>query len=122
MANKIVHFEIMGPDGDQVKSFYEGLFDWNTQAVDGFDGYHMIDAEQSGVGGAVGKGGENMPQYFTMYVEVADVDAHLAKAEDLGGKTIMPKMTIPGMVTFGLFADPAGNIVGLVEEDTPAAG
>jgi len=28
---------------------------------------------------------------------------------------------IPGTVTFGLFADPAGNLVGLVEAETPAA-
>jgi hypothetical protein len=28
---------------------------------------------------------------------------------------------IPGMVTFGLFTDPAGNLVGLVEAETPPA-
>jgi len=32
----------------------------------------------------------------------------------------MPRTEIPGVVTFGLFNDPAGNLVGLVEEDTPS--
>lgn len=121
MGNKIVHWELMGPDGDALQSFYADLFGWETEAVPGFDSYHMVNAEHSGVGGAVGKGSEEMPQYQTIYVEVPDVDKHLAKAEQLGGKTIMPKMVIPGTVTFGLFADPAGNMVGVVEEETPAA-
>ena len=32
----------------------------------------------------------------------------------------MPRTVIPGIVTFGLFGDPAGNMVGIVEEETPA--
>ena len=119
--HKIVHWELMGPDGEAVRSFYEGMFGWKTEAVPGFDSYHMVAAESSGVGGAVGQGGDQMPQYQTMYVQVANVDEHLAKAESLGGKTLMPRTVVPGTVTFGLFTDPAGNMVGLVEEETPPA-
>ena len=122
MANRIVHWELMGPDGDQLKGFYGELFGWQSEAVPGFDSYHMVDAEQTGgVGGAVGKGSEAMPQYMTFYVQVDSVDEHLAKAEAAGGSTVMPKMVIPGTVTFGLFADPAGNVVGVVEAETPPA-
>jgi predicted enzyme related to lactoylglutathione lyase len=119
MGNKIVHWELMGPDGDALKSFYGDLFGWETEAVPGFDAYHMVSAESSGLAGAVGKGNEQMPQYQTMYVEVPDVDKHLAKAEELGGKTAMPRTVIPDVVTFGMFTDPAGNMVGVVEADTP---
>ena len=121
MGNKVVHFELMGPDGDQMKDFYGKLFGWETQAVEGFDGYHMVDAEQAGIGGAVGKGNEKMPNYMTVYVQVPDVDKHLAMAEEGGGQTVMPKTVVPGTVTFGLFTDPAGNMVGVVEEETPPA-
>jgi hypothetical protein len=31
----------------------------------------------------------------------------------------MPVMTIPDMVTFGLFADPEGHVVGVVASATP---
>jgi predicted enzyme related to lactoylglutathione lyase len=121
MGNKIVHWELMGPDGDALKTFYSTLFDWESEAVPGFDSYHMVNADNAGVGGAVGKGGDQMPQYQTMYVEVASVDDHLAKAEELGGSTVMGRTVVPGTVTFGLFTDPAGNLVGVVEEDTPPA-
>lgn len=121
MANKIVHWELMGPDGDSLKSFYSELFGWQTEAVPGFDSYHMVAEDSSGLAGAVGQGNDEMPQYQTMYVQVPDVDKHLAQAEGLGGKTVVPKMVIPGTVTFGLFTDPAGNMVGVVEEETPPA-
>jgi predicted enzyme related to lactoylglutathione lyase len=119
--HKIVHWELMGPDGDAMKRFYEGLFGWKTEPVPGFDAYHMVAEESSGLTGAIGKGGEQMLQYQAMYVQVANVDEHLAKAEGLGGKTVMPRTVVPGIVTFGMLTDPAGNMVGVVEEETPAA-
>jgi hypothetical protein len=121
MAHRIAHWELMGPDGGKLAGFYRDLFGWETQAPPGFDTYHMVDAEQAGVGGAVGQGSAEMPSYQAIYVEVASVDEHLAKAEAGGGVTIMPRTVLPGMVTFGLFTDPAGNVVGLVEEETPSA-
>ena len=121
MANPIVHFEMMGPDAAVQRDFYEGMFGWKTEPVPGFDGYHMVAADQAGLGGAVGKGPEQMPQYMTVYVQVDDIDAHLAKIGSAGGTTVMPRTVIPGTVTFALFTDPAGNVVGLVESETPAA-
>ena len=35
----------------------------------------------------------------------------------MGGKTVMPTTEIPNMVTFAMFSDPDGNIVGLVKAD-----
>lgn len=119
MSNKIVHWELMGPDGDALKGFYADLFGWKSEPVPGFDAYHMVGAESSGLAGAVGKGGEQMPSYQAMYVEVPDVDKHLAKAEELGGRTVMPRTVVPDIVTFGMFTDPAGNLVDVVEEDAP---
>lgn len=121
MAHEIVHWELMGPDGDALKGFYEGLFGWETEAVPGFDGYNLVAAEQAGIGGAVGKGSEDMPSYLTLYVQVDVVDEHLAKAEAAGAATVVSKTVVPGMVTFGLFSDPAGNVVGVVEAETPPA-
>ncbi len=52
---------------------------------------------------------------MTFYVAVPDLAACLAKAESLGGKTLVPPTEIPGMVTFALFQDPEGNPIGLVK-------
>jgi len=50
-------------------------------------------------------------------VEVDDLQAHLDKAEQMGGRTIMPLTKIPGMVTFALFADSEGQVIGLVKSE-----
>ena len=121
MGNPIVHWEIMAPDGDKLGAFYNDIFDWQAETTEGFESYYLVDAEKTGVGGAVGKGPEGMPSYLTIYVEVADIDQHLAKIEGAGGSTVMPRTVIPGVVTFAMFADPAGNTVGLVEPgESPA--
>ena len=120
-SHKIVHWELMGPDAPALNSFYHDLFGWKSEEVPGFGGYSMVSADDSGVAGAIGAGNEHMPSYQAMYVEVESVDEHLAKVEAAGGKTVAPRTIIPGMVTFGMFEDPAGNLVGLVEAETPAA-
>ena len=51
-----------------------------------------------------------------VYAQVDDADAYLAKAQELGGKIIMPAMEVPGMgIRVGLFEDPEGNRFGVVQ-------
>lgn len=121
MVHKVVHWEIMGGEEGALPRFYSELFGWSMQTPPGFPDYHMVDAGQSGVGGAVGSGDEQTPRRVTLYVEVDDATAHLAKAEAAGGTTVMPRTVLPGMVAMAMFADPAGNIVGLVEAEVPPA-
>ena len=52
--------------------------------------------------------------HVTFYVEVDDPHAALDKIEQLGGKTVVP-VTEMEMVTFALFADPEGHVVGVVK-------
>jgi len=115
MANPIVHWELMGPDGDAQKEFYAKIFDWKFTTPDGFGSYHMTEGDDMGVNGALGQGSEEMPSYQCIYVGVDDIDAKLEEIEEAGGKTVVPRTEIPDMVTFAMFQDPAGNFVGIVE-------
>jgi predicted enzyme related to lactoylglutathione lyase len=121
VAGHIVHWEIMGPDGDALNEFYCRMFGWKSEAVPGFDSYHMVGADQAGMGGAVGKGGDDMLTYMTFYIEVDSIDEQLRKITSAGGITIMPRTVVPGTVVFAMFQDPAGNVVGLVEPGEPPA-
>jgi uncharacterized protein len=118
--NPIVHWELMGADGEALKGFYTSIFDWQLSAVDNVPNYFMVGAGETGVGGAVGQGNEKMPNYNTIYVQVESIDESLGKIAANGGSTVAPRTEIPGTVTFALFNDPAGNLVGLVEAETPA--
>jgi len=116
MGNKIVHIEIMGADGAGQQKFYSEVFGWDTEAVPGFDHYYMASQESAGApGAAVGQGSEEMPSYVAIYLEVDSIDDHLAKIAAAGGQTVMPRTEVPDVITFAMFTDPGGNLVGLTE-------
>ena len=50
----------------------------------------------------------------SVYLRVEDLDATLAKAEKLGGKVVLPPSQVPGGPKLAMFADPAGNVTGLL--------
>ena len=114
MPNPVVHFEIQSNRPKELQDFYAKLFDWNVDTNNPMD-YGMVDTQvQGGIGGGIGPtvGG---PNRVTWYVQVPDLQAALDKAESLGGKTAMPPMEVPGIVTLAQFTDPEGNLIGLVK-------
>jgi hypothetical protein len=56
---------------------------------------------------------QSMPNL--VYVGVEDVTATLAKIEAHGGAIHAPRFEVPGVVVLGLFKDPAGKLMGLIE-------
>jgi predicted enzyme related to lactoylglutathione lyase len=119
MPNHVVHFEVLGKDGKKTQSFYGNLFGWKIDANNPMS-YGLVDTGVKGaIGGGVGAADDGKPS-VRFYVEVDDLQAYLKKAERLGGKTVMPPTVIPNMVTFAMFADPDGNIIGLVKAEPPA--
>jgi len=112
MGNKVAHVEIRARDADAARAFYGELFDWSFPEAPE-PGYTYIetglpDAVPGGIGRAQG-GGQG---HVTFFVDVADVEAALAKAASLGASIVLPATSVPG-VTFGLFADPQGYVVGV---------
>ncbi len=113
--HSIVHIEIPTIHSATSSKFYADLFDWKIQVDPTFD-YHMFQAEPGPGGGFVKVGEETMGYKVgevLIYVSTDDIDASLARAETLGGKTLTPKTEIPGVGWFAFFADPAGNCIAL---------
>jgi predicted enzyme related to lactoylglutathione lyase len=119
MGQPVVHFEIIGQDGSKLRDYYARLFGWEIDA-DNPMGYGLVrregnvNADGIGIGGGVGAGPEGYKGHVTFYVQVPDVEAALAQAESLGGTRLMgPDEPMEGLV-LGLFTDPEGNTIGLV--------
>ena len=73
----------------------------------------MIDTgSKAGIPGHMTALGHEPFHYTIFYVQVDDINEYLAKAESLGGKTLVPKVDIP-TGSFAWMADPDGNTVGL---------
>ena len=110
MGQPVVHFEILGKDPKKLQGFYGDLFGCHIDANNPMN-YGIVDTHgEGGIGPAEGQ------TQLTFYVQVDDPQAYLNKIEAAGGKTIVPVTEIPDMVTFAMFADPEGNVVGLVKE------
>ncbi len=115
MANPVVHFEVIGKDGKKLQDFYSGVFGWKINADNPMQ-YGIVDAGDTGggIGGGI-SAGDGGTRQVTFYIAVDNPQAYLDKVESQGGKTVMPVTEIPGMVILAQFADPEGNIVGLVD-------
>jgi predicted enzyme related to lactoylglutathione lyase len=113
MADKVVWFEITGKDSPKLQSFYGELFGWKVDASNPMN-YGMVEADESGIGGGIGQA-DNGDGHVTFYMGVDDPQSYLDKAEQLGGKTVVPVTEIPNMVTFALIADPEGHVIGVVK-------
>ncbi len=115
MGNPVVHFEINSNNAKSLADFYAQVFGWKTPWGEQMR-YALVDtqAKGKGIGGGIGvpSQGGNL---VTFYIEVADTDTALRKVEQLGGKTVVPTTTIPNVVTFALFSDPEGNVIGLTK-------
>ena len=53
--------------------------------------------------------------HVTFYIEVPDVGASLDQVEKLGGTKVMGPETMTEDLTIGLFNDPEGHLIGLVQ-------
>src|ERR671934_570113 len=111
MANTVSWFEITGKDGAKLQRFYGDLFGWKIDASNPMN-YGMVEGGDGGIGGGIGQSQDGSTS-VTLYVSVDDPQAYLDKAEQLGGRTVVPVTDIPDMVTFAQFADPDGNVVGV---------
>ncbi len=118
MGDPVVHFEVTGKDGKKLQDFYGGVFGWKINADNPMN-YGIVEAQGTGIGGGI-SGGDGQTNNVTFYVGVDDPQAYLDKIEAAGGKTVVPVTEIPNMVTFAQFADPEGNIVGIVKNEPPA--
>ena len=106
MAAPIVFFDIAGPDAPGLGGFYSRVFGWDS----GQDGQFQVDVVTP-----LGASIRQDPVEQRIYVGVDDVNAMLAEIESNGGSIDVPRFEVPGVVVLGLFKDPAGNPMGLVE-------
>jgi uncharacterized protein len=119
MGQPVVHFEIIGKDPEQLQRYYADLFGWEMDSDNPMN-YGVVqrdgnvNADGIGIGGGVGGGPEGYDGHVTFYIEVPDVEAALAKAESLGGSRMMGPEQVMERLEIGLFNDPQGHLVGVV--------
>jgi len=96
----------------EAKHFYREVFGWQINEPDP-QNYMTFKVGEQEIGG-IWQMDCAGPAQWTPYVYVADVDSCLQRAEDLGGKVLMPAVDTP----YGRIAkiqDPSGAAISLIK-------
>lgn len=117
---KFCWYELMTTDVAAAKAFYTELIGWTTQPVpmatmeytmllppgstDGVGGMTILPEQAKAMGA---------PPYWQVYVAVDDVEASTKLAVELGAKTYVPPVDIPGYGRFAILGDPWGAVFAL---------
>ena len=114
MGNPFVHVELTTSDLAKAKDFYTQLFDWKLEEYTG-DGqpYFMVATGSDPMGGMMGLPMPGVPVAWSVYIQVEDLDAAIAKLVKLGGKVWKERTEVPDMGWFAIASDPQGANFGL---------
>lgn len=105
-------FDISTPDLPRARRFYQELLGWPVNVLD--PTYMLVGDDNGRPTGGIGQSDPDSPYTgLVVYFPVDDVDAALARAEQLGGGRVLAPTDTP-VSRIAVFADPDGNLVGLV--------
>jgi uncharacterized protein len=126
-TGKFGWYELMTSDTKAAGKFYSDVVGWTTHEMSSAEGmqYTTFNLGEVGMAGML-----NIPGHtaWVGYIAVDDVDAHIEKIVEAGGKLLRPATDVPGMLRFAVMADPQGAAIvvftpnpGMPSPERPAA-
>ena len=112
MPAPLVFFDVAGPDLALQAKFYSTIFGWKIDADGGFS---VSVASPLPAHLRVEPAGHAPVAERVVYLGVEDIAATLNQIVATGGSIVFGRFVVPGKVIVGMFKDPAGNRMGLVE-------
>jgi predicted enzyme related to lactoylglutathione lyase len=113
VKNEIVHWEIQAQNPSLLHEFYGEALGWDIDANNEMKYGMVASGGPTGINGGIG-GSPAPGSRVLVYAQVASIPEVLLRIESLGGKVVMPRTDI-GPVVMGLYHDPEGNLMGLIE-------
>ncbi len=113
-------FEIMAHDQEKLIIFYSHVFGWKVQKnSEGFAYIHFPPSPPAHYPllGGIGQAKTGVPGYekgTAFYLRVESIVQTLELVTASGGRTVINRTPVDGYV-FGMFTDPEGNLIGLIE-------
>lgn len=101
-------YELMTTDTKAAGKFYSDVVGWTTQEMPGEPPYTVFNLGAVGIAGMLNVGGHTA---WIGYIAVDDVDAHIEKIVEAGGKLWKPATDVPGMLRFAVLSDPQGAAI-----------
>src|SRR5581483_9399636 len=93
--------------------FYEHVFGWTTvDAGPEYGGYRLFQLGETRAAGLMGFA--ESPPHWRPYIGVADVDATVEKAKELGADVPLEPMDVPLVGRLAVLNDPQGATFGVI--------
>jgi len=97
-------------------AFYQTVVGLTTSKMDmGAGEYTLFEANGQMVGGTTPPQMPGMPNHWHVYFGVADADATVAKATELGGSVLVPPFDTP-VGRMAVIADPQGAVFSIIKQ------
>ncbi|MDQ3473881.1 MAG: VOC family protein [Acidobacteriota bacterium] len=120
--NSLCWNELATRDTAKAGEFYSGVFGWekNVQQMGPMTYTSFMNADRP-AGGMYEPGPElgEMPPNWMVYFAVADADAIVTRATELGGRSCAPVMNVPGVGRMGVMTDPQGGAFAVIKLENP---
>lgn len=132
---RVIHFEIHADDPLRAQAFYENVFGWKVEKVDGQEywlvmtgkqGAHIKGKENDGIDGAIVRRQGQIPTHnnpvsaFVCTIEVSDVDKSCSQVVQNGGNVVVDKVAVAKVGWLCYCKDTEGNTFGLLQADQEA--
>jgi predicted enzyme related to lactoylglutathione lyase len=113
VGQPVMQWQILAKDPAKTAEFYTKLFDWEINANNAL-AYRTVDTgSERGINGGIWPAPPQGHSMVSLYVEVDDVDAYVAKATKLGAQVIIPPQKLPDGDEMAVILDIEGIPVGL---------
>jgi predicted enzyme related to lactoylglutathione lyase len=108
----LCHLEIPVKDVERAKAFYGEIFGWKFQPVPEMS-YTLFQSPGNVVGGGFFTPDEKTPDKVINYFAVESIDKTAERLTRFGGKSLSPKIEIPGHGSMMHVLDSEGNFIAL---------
>lgn len=120
MPNTLVWNELQTRQPDKAKAFYNAVFGWTGEADE--SGYVVLEQNGRRHAGMITMDDNwppEVPNNWTTYFMVEDVDAKIALAQKLGGNVLVPATQAGALGIFSVLQDPQGGAFTIMSFNGP---
>ena len=114
MGCPVVAWQMVVKDPEAESAFYSSLFGWRVNS-DNPLGYRMVDTGAAeGISGGLWPSPPDGHNFVQLFIRVDSVPEFVARAEQLGARTIIGPQTLPDGDTLAILHDPQGIPFGIM--------
>jgi predicted enzyme related to lactoylglutathione lyase len=126
LSGKLVWADLVTPEPDAARRFYEQLFGWTFTSLGSGQGKytlaHLDGAAIAGIVGRANQGAERSRSRWIPFMSLRDVSATERAVSHAGGKALVATRSMPARGTMAVFADPEGAVFGALDSTSGDPG